>query len=148
MEATFENWRAICETKARYCRFVDAKDWANYAQCFTEDLVFDVTALGGRRVEGRDAALTFIRSSVEGAKTAHHVHNPEMTFDRAGADVIWAMQDRVQWIDSPCPYPGYGGHVGYGQYHERYIKGADGRWRIASVRITNFVFDTTPPAEG
>lgn len=29
---------AIAEVKARYCLTLDTKDWAGYADCFTEDL--------------------------------------------------------------------------------------------------------------
>jgi hypothetical protein len=58
-----------------------------------------------------------------------------MRFDGEGADVIWAMQDRVEWITGPSPYPGFRGHVGYGHYHERYVKRRDGGWRIKSVKL-------------
>jgi SnoaL-like domain len=41
MTTNFTDWLAICETKARYCLCLDTKDWAGYADCFTEDLVMD-----------------------------------------------------------------------------------------------------------
>jgi hypothetical protein len=62
---------AICETKARYCRCLDTKDWGGYADVFTDDLILDTTAAGGYKIEGRDKAIAAIRSSIETAKTAH-----------------------------------------------------------------------------
>jgi len=31
-EINFSDYVAICETKARYCRTLDSKDWAGYAE--------------------------------------------------------------------------------------------------------------------
>ena len=53
----FEDWQAICETKARYCRCMDTKDWLGWADVFTEDLVLDSTPAGGYRIEGLGAQL-------------------------------------------------------------------------------------------
>jgi hypothetical protein len=144
MQAEFADWLAITETKARYCRCLDTKDWAGYADCFTEDLVLDTTPAGGYRVEGRDAAITTIRGSVENARTAHHVHNPEMIFDADGANVIWAMQDRVDWSEDRIAQMGDLGHTGFGHYRERYVKCPDGRWRIKATTLSYLHFDTRP----
>ena len=80
MAGYFEDWVAICETKARYCRCMDTKDWEGWADVFTEDLVLDSGPAGGYRVEGRDKVIAMVRKSIETAKTAHQVHNPEVTF--------------------------------------------------------------------
>jgi len=148
MSATFADWVAICETKARYCRFMDTKDWAGWADCFTTDLILDTSPVGGYRVEGRDAAIESVLGSIEHAKTAHQVHNPEIAFDAdgQGADVIWAMNDRVQM--APDRQHGtYGGHTGYGHYRERYVKCPDGRWRIARTTLSYLRFDPHPPGD-
>ena len=107
MNANFADWVAICETKARYCRCLDTKDWDGYADVFTEDLILDTSPAGGYKIAGRSEAIAAIRSSVETAKTAHQVHNPEMTFtaDGASADVIWAMNDRVIWSPERADLP-------------------------------------------
>jgi hypothetical protein len=145
MTATFADWVAICETKARYCRCMDTKDWAGWADCFTEDLVLDTTPAGGYRVEGRDEAIRTVLGSIEHAKTAHQVHNPEMEFDPdgQGAEVIWAMNDRVQMAPDK-QHEGYGGHTGYGNYRERYVKCPDGKWRIKRTTLSYLHFDAHP----
>lgn len=146
MAASFADWVAICETKARYCRCLDTKDWQGYADVFTEDLVLDTGPAGGYKIEGRDEAIRRIRASVESAKTAHQVHNPEMTFaeDGKSADVIWAMNDRVIWGADRVASMGNLGHTGYGHYREHYIKCADGKWRIGHQTLSYLTFDKVP----
>lgn len=140
--ASFADWLAICETKARYCRLMDTKDWEGWADCFTEDLVLDTSAARGERIEGRDEAIRYVRGSIDQAKTAHQVHNPEVTFadDGSAADVIWAMQDRVEMAPDR-PVSGHLGHTGYGHYRERYVRCPDGRWRIRETRLSYLHMD-------
>jgi ketosteroid isomerase-like protein len=124
----FADWLAICEVKARYCRFLDTKDWAGYADLFTDDLVLDTTGSGGARIEGREAAVAMVRGSVEQAITTHHVHSPEIRIEGDEATGIWAMQDQLAWTDGRKL-------LGYGHYHERYRR-VGGEWKIAESRLT------------
>jgi uncharacterized protein (TIGR02246 family) len=140
--AEIEAYIAICEVKARYCRTLDTKDWAGYADVFTEDFELDTSAAGGPpAIRGREAAVRMVRGAVEKARTAHQVHSPEIRLDGDTAQVVWAMQDRVVWSPERRPAPGYIGHTGYGHYHERYVR-KDGRWRIAAQRLTRLHVDT------
>jgi ketosteroid isomerase-like protein len=141
-EITLSDYIAICETKARYCRTLDSKDWDGYADVFTEDLLLDTEPAGGYKVHGRDQAIRLVRGSVEHAKTAHQVHSPEIQFHGDSADVIWAMQDRVVWPRDRAEKMGNLGHTGYGQYHEHYVRCPDGRWRIKRQQLTRFHVDT------
>ena len=143
MAGTFEDWQAIVETKARYCRLMDTKDWDGWKDCFHYDLVLDTTPAGGYRIEGRDKVIAMVRSSIETAKTAHHVHNPEITFDEdgQGAAVIWAMQDRVEMGPERHAELGEAGHTGYGHYRERYVKCPDGKWRIKETQLSYLHYD-------
>lgn len=129
----FADWLAICNVKADYCRLLDTKQWDAWAQLFTQDCGFDTTQSGGSIVEGRDAMVGFVRASLADAKTAHQVHSPQMTFDGPdAADVIWAMQDRV--IKDTFDL------TGFGHYHERYVRTAEG-WRIAAQTLTRLILD-------
>jgi len=142
-EVRFADWVAICETKARYCRCLDTKDWVGYADCFTEDFLLETP--GGWSVSGRDEAVKKIRGSIETAQTAHQVHNPEIAFDGLdAADVVWAMQDRVIWGEDRRPQMGDAGHTGYGHYRERYLRCPDSRWRIARQTLSYLIFDKHP----
>jgi hypothetical protein len=129
--AAIEARTAITETKLRYCRCLDTKDWAGFADCFTEDLTLDTRPAGGAITEGRDVSITTVRGSIDAAITVHQVHGPEITFvDADTAHVIWAMQDRVIWPAGTGFDPSVSGLSGFGHYTERYVRCADGRWRI------------------
>lgn len=139
--AEIEAYIEISQVKARYCRTLDTKDWAGYADVFTEDFELDTSAAGGPPpIRGREAAVRMVRGAVEKATTAHQVHSPEIKLEGDTAHVIWAMQDRVVWSPERRPTPGYLGHTGYGHYHERYVR-QEGRWRIAAQRLTRLHVD-------
>ena len=125
----FEDWLAICNLKARYCRSLDTKDWDGYAALFTDDFVLDTSGSGGQRIAGRDDAVAYVRSSISADTiTTHHVHTPEIEVDGDAATGIWAMQDRNIW-------PTGRKLLGFGHYHERYRRVA-GEWRISESRLT------------
>jgi hypothetical protein len=139
--AELQAYVEISQVKARYCRTLDTKDWAGYADIFTEDFELDTSAAGGPpTIHGREAAIRMVRSAVETAYTAHQVHSPEIELDGDTAHVVWAMQDRVVWGADRRPKMGYVGHTGYGHYHERYVR-RGGRWRIAAQRLTRLHVD-------
>jgi hypothetical protein len=131
----------IKTTKARYCRFLDTKDWQGFASVFTENAVLDVREDAGTDpMHGISVIIETVRHVVQHAKTAHQVHSPEITFDGPdAADVIWAMEDRLVWEEGKSPIPG-STMTGYGHYHERYIR-QDGRWLIASLKLTRLNID-------
>jgi hypothetical protein len=131
--------------KARYCRFLDTKDWDGYAAVFTEDAVMDVredTGLGP--ITGIEAIFAQVRAAVGPATICHQVHSPEFEFSGPdNAQGIWSMQDVVIWEDGNSPIDGVSAMTGYGQYHEQYRKVA-GEWKIAALRLTRFHVDKRP----
>ncbi|NHO67407.1 nuclear transport factor 2 family protein [Aestuariicella hydrocarbonica] len=144
---SFSDYLDICETKARYCRALDSKNWEEFTDVFTEDLLLDTAPAGGYTIHGRAEAISSIRSSVEAANTAHQVHSPEITFHGDSADVIWAMQDRIVWSAEQTQHKGNPGFTGYGHYHEHYVRCADGRWRIQRQQLTRLFLDVHPNRE-
>lgn len=127
----------ICELKARYCRYLDTKRWEDWAQLFTEDVTFDTSEAGGPPpIHDRDEAVRLVRATIETARTAHHVHAPEIRIDGDSAEGVWAMQDRVVFENGVAL-------TGYGHYAEVYVKSA-GAWRIAATKLTRLHVDYTP----
>jgi hypothetical protein len=127
--------------KARYCRFLDTKDWHGLTGLFLADAVRHVeqdTHLPP--IHGRDALIAQIKAAVVDAATSHQVHTPEIEIDGDGANGLWAMQDRVVWQPGKSPVPGVASITGYGQYHETYRLTPDG-WRFASLKLTRFHVD-------
>ncbi|WP_454882509.1 nuclear transport factor 2 family protein [Sphingomonas oryzagri] len=140
-----ETYDAIRTVKAKYCRFLDSKDWQGLESIFTPDIVLDVSEDTGKPpFEGREAAIDCIRWSVTDAKSAHQIHFSEITLDgEDAADVITPMQDRVVWATGKCPVPGVASITGFGHYRERYVK-QDGAWKIAHLQLTRLHVDVYP----
>ena len=127
--------------KARYCRFLDTKDWDGFTGLFLDDAVLDVEQdTGLPPIHGRAALITQIKAAVIDAATSHQVHTPEIVVDDDRATGVWAMQDRVVWQPGKSPVPGVASITGYGQYHETYRFTPDG-WKFASVKLTRFHVD-------
>lgn len=141
-ETYAQDYIAISQVKARYCRFLDTKDWAAYEDLFTEDFELNVPG-GSPPIRGRAAAIKSIRSAVDHAQTAHQIHSPEIQIDGDVAHVIWAMQDRVIWGPGRLAAIEEGGHTGFGQYHERYVR-ENGRWRIAALELRYLIYEPHP----
>jgi hypothetical protein len=131
--------------KARYCRFLDTKDWDGFASLFTAGAVMDVREdTGNPPITGVDAIVTQVRFAVDHAETSHQVHTPEIMLEGPDAAFgIWAMQDRVVWHDGQSPVEGIASITGYGQYHESYQR-ENGIWKIAALRLSRFHVDMHP----
>ncbi len=129
---------AICQTKARYCRALDDKDWDTYASVFTDDYELDISEdTGLAPIKGRDNAVSFVRESIGNARTAHQVHLPLIDLEGDRAKVVWALQDRLIWDP---PKHGMASMTGYGEYHQDWVL-VGGEWKIARLRLTRFHID-------
>ncbi|MCV7425560.1 nuclear transport factor 2 family protein [Mycobacterium montefiorense] len=126
--------------KARYCRYLDTKDWAAWRSIFTDDFVSDTSEAGGKLIAGADDFVAFTRKSIgrPSQATAHQVHAPEIELTSATtARGVWALQDVVRFG------PGVS-LVGYGHYHETY-ENVGGNWLIKSSKLTRLREDIVTP---
>ena len=131
---------SLRQLKARYCRFLDAKEWQAWQELFTADFVSDTRASGGALIEGRAEFIAFVRKvlGAAGRRTVHQVHAPELELTSATtARGIWALEDFVRFL------PGLSMR-GYGHYHETYEK-QEGQWRIKSSTLTRLREDIVTP---
>jgi hypothetical protein len=120
---------AIKQLKARYCRYLDTKDWQAWRGIFADELLSDTSQAGGKVIHGADDFVAFTRKGLGNRATAHQVHAPEIELTSATtARGIWALEDVVRLA------PGLNLR-GYGHYHETYEK-TDGQWRITSSTLT------------
>jgi hypothetical protein len=128
--------------KAKYCYYIDLKDWDGYAELFTLDasLITD-TAVSSRgedpmptaETRGRPAIRKMVSELLADATTVHQCHTPiiEITSSNT-ATGIWAMEDVVRMR-------GFHLHA-RGHYREQYAI-QEGRWRIASLRLARTMID-------
>jgi hypothetical protein len=124
---------AIKQLKARYFRCLDQKRWQEWGEVFTPDAHLDSSGDAPHAVAtGREAIVAMVSSGVGQAVTVHHGHMPEieiLSSDRARG--VWAMEDYLEFPGDP---PALTVH-GRGHYFEEYARGADGEWRIRSLRL-------------
>ena len=120
---------AIKQLKARYCRYLDTKDWQAWRSLFADDFLSDTSPAGGKVIQGADDFVAFTRKSLRSQATVHQVHAPEIELTSpTTARGVWALEDVVRF--------GPGVNLrGYGHYTETYEK-ADGKWLIASSTLT------------
>jgi hypothetical protein len=115
---------------ARYARFGDTQDWAEFRKLFTDDLVYSAEA-GPRpspeapqaiSIQGRDTFIGGMAEMLKGVQTCHRMYLPEITI--TGPDTAkstWGLHDLVKRPE--CIFNGYG-HI-----HQDYVK-VDGEWKI------------------
>lgn len=134
----------IKQLKARYCYYLDTKEWDKFVETLTEDVTIDcdtAVSTNGRdpepfpQVVGRSTQRVAIERLAAEAYTVHQVHSPiiELTSPTT-AKAIWAMEDVID-------KPGYFLHA-RGHYHETYRK-ESGVWRIASIHLTRTLVETS-----
>jgi SnoaL-like domain len=120
---------AIKQLKARYCRYLDSKDWQAWRSLFSDDFLSDTSPAGGKVIQGADDFVAFTRKSLRSQATVHQVHAPEIELTSpTTARGVWALEDVVR----------FGPAVnlrGYGHYTETYEK-VDGQWLITSSTLT------------
>lgn len=136
-----DEFEAIRQLKARYCRFLDAKDVESWRTVFTPSVVVKLdmaVSTGGADpmtaapVQGVDNFVPAVMASLENVATMHHCHTPEITLVSAtSATGIWAMQDLLIFADGREMH-------GAGHYHETYEK-RDGTWRISTLHLTRTI---------
>lgn len=142
-----EDRSALAELKAAYFRLLDTKRWAAWRELFTDDMVFinesgPVPTEAPPMTTSGDDFVEMVSATLADAVTVHQGHTPELTFaDDRHAHGVWAMFDWVEHAGN-----GGSGLQGFGHYHERYVKGDDGRWRIALLRLTRLRVDPVPPS--
>lgn len=131
---------SIKQLKARYCRYLDSKDWAAWRDLFTDDFVSDLVEAGGGKIVGADEFVTYTRKTIGKASqsTVHQVHAPEITLTSVTtAQGVWALNDVVRLVPLLTLH-------GYGHYHETYQK-SEGHWRIKSSKLTRLREDIATP---
>lgn len=145
MDQRHDDRAALKELKARYFRLLDTKQWAEWRELFTDDMIFiadyaPVPTADEPMTTNGDEFVEMVSQQLEHAVTVHHGHTCELRFEGdRDAYGIWAMFD---WVDSSGS--GGGSMQGYGHYHEHYVRGGDGKWRIAHLRLTRLRMDQTP----
>lgn len=130
-------YQELAFAKAKYCRALDTQDWTALSALLTDDVEFGMcsTDSEAEMIVGRTAMIENLQQLTAGARTVHHVHNPEIEVSGEQAQVIWAVQDRAVYDNGFSV-------TGYGHYVERWVN-VTGEWRAASVLLRHTIVDTS-----
>jgi SnoaL-like domain len=130
---------SIKQTKARYFRCLDTKDWQGLESTFAPDAQMDMRELSrnpDNLIIGSRRIVEFVSGSLQPLITVHHGHTVEIEFTSdTAANVILAMED-ILWRPSDTPGQKPVKYVhGWGHYRETY-RNLDGHWLIQTTTLT------------
>ena len=129
--ADLQEIEAIKRLKYTYLRCLDLKQWAEMAECFTEDAT---AAYGDGKYSfaGRDKIMQFLRDALGSPSiiSSHRVQQPEIDFTSATtATGTWALYNYMYNVQQ-----NRGIRIG-AYYHDRYVK--QGVWKFQSIGYTH-----------
>ncbi len=129
---------AIKVLMARRVRALDTRDWETYRACHAPDHVsYGIT---GGPSAGLDQMMSDLLASLEGVRTIHQVHSPEITIlSSTEARGAWALEDWLFWKQGDEEHWLHG----WGHYDDTYGK-RDGRWLFTSRRLSRLRLEHSP----
>ncbi|MDX3235139.1 nuclear transport factor 2 family protein [Streptomyces sp. ME03-5709C] len=136
---TLSDVEEIKKLKARYCRYVDTRNWDGLRDLFTHD---GRSTIGGQD-QSADEFVVIARKWLGESTSVHSVSMPEIEITGPGtASGIWGMEDIVTFPSDPGEAPK--GIHGWGHYEEEYRQ-VDNRWLIHRTALHRLRLD---PLEG
>jgi hypothetical protein len=149
----YEIAEEIREQKARYCRYLDTKQWdmleelaLSNARLTFLDVKGDVLRIGGTTFDFASPRefVHEMESLFANAQTSHAVTNGEFTLISANeVSVIWAMRDRL--VFRPILGLFSISMQGYGHYHELWQR-QDDVWRLKCLKLHRTLIEFSPVA--
>lgn len=129
--------------KARYCRYLDTKQWMAFANLLMPDASVRIIDPNGVAIAEFDSSAAFVmatRHFLDGARSIHQVHNDELTL-RSNDEVaaIWSMEDYIVFPDERA---GPATLHGYGHYFETWVL-SEGVWRLARMELRRTILEQT-----
>ncbi|SDN26784.1 nuclear transport factor 2 family protein [Streptomyces wuyuanensis] len=136
---TLSDIEEIKKLKARYCRFVDTRNWQGLRSLFTDDAR---STLSGDEQSVEDF-ISLAREWLGDSTSVHSAIMPEIEITGLGtASGVWGMEDIVTFPSGPGEAPK--GIHGWGHYKEEYRK-VNNRWLIHRMELQRLRLD---PLEG
>jgi SnoaL-like domain len=136
MSLNLEAMERIRDQKAKYCRYLDTKQFDHWEAIFKADarIVFYNLDNSVMREFNSIAELSpMTRGLFATTRTIHQTHNSEIEFkSETHATAIWSMEDRHIYApegDNPSKTM-----HGYGFYHETWEL-VGGEWKLASLEL-------------
>ena len=131
-EAASADIEAVKIVMARYFRFMDTKQWSALRGILADDMSMSAPddVADSKPLVGADRVVRMVERVLGPAVTTHRGYLPEIELvgpDEAHA--IWAMDDLVEFADTP-----ENNFRGCGHYHATYVRTDEG-WKIQSLEL-------------
>jgi hypothetical protein len=142
MSENFGALEEIRDRKAKYCRYLDTKQFDEWEALFSKDA--RITFYGPRGeilldIASFDEFSRLTRELFATTTTIHQVHNSEITFQSASeARAIWSMEDWHRY--TPTAKDSRKSLHGYGHYYETW-RLADGSWKLSRLELRRIILD-------
>ncbi|GAA4330916.1 nuclear transport factor 2 family protein [Variovorax defluvii] len=150
MKLSFDIAEIIRQKKAKYCRFVDTKQWKQFEALALPDARFIFYDVNGKVLHdfpSPESLLAPTARLLDGARSSHRVSNSELSLiSETQVEAIWAMEDYLV-------FPAKNGKPatamrGYGHYHEIWECKEDD-WFLKKLELTRQIFHSYAlPSEG
>jgi SnoaL-like domain len=128
--------------KARYCRFIDQKQWDNFRGLFMPQVLLRFHGVDGSLLYEYTDLSGFIEQTgalLKSAQTIHQVHNPEIELISATkAHAIWSMEDRIIFPEGVTG--SFRSMHGNGHYEETLEKVHD-KWLTSTLTLTRTILN-------
>ena len=120
-------YEEIRQLLSRRTRLIDGKHWDELVKIYTDDVVAHHLGTKGGR-----ALVDAVAKTLEGVRSIHHVHLPEILLTSATtAKAIVPMEDLLLWEKDGVKHWAHG----YGHYHQSFLK-TDRGWLISDHKLT------------
>ena len=130
--------------KAKYCRFVDTKQWDDLAALLVPRPTlrfFDAERVLLYEFDSTEKWIELMKAYLAGAHTIHQVHNSEIeVVSNVEVQAIWSMEDYLilaEGHDRPASVHGYG------HYHETW-RLMENAWRITRIDLYRTILLVEP----
>lgn len=123
---------AVKQLRARYCRCIDTKAWAELRSVLAPDVELDLPSLKDRGgVRGADAFIDLVQTWFANSPSLHLNVLPEIEIrSESAATAIWKQEHFLPQAYSLGSKHGHGYGYSYDTYEKR-----DGVWLVKSVRL-------------
>jgi hypothetical protein len=143
-----ETLNLIRQSKARYCRYIDSKQWKAFRDLFSPDASIQIIDTAGATMAQFDNTDDFVKSAIDfigAGQSIHQVHNEE--FEQISGEqieAIWSMEDYIVFPATHHP-PLVSVH-GYGHYFETWRKSGN-TWQISKLQLRRSILELVHRSE-
>lgn len=143
-----EDLNVIRQSKAKYCRYIDSKQWQAFRALFAPGASIRIVDPAGATMAEFDNANDFVKSAMDfigSGRSIHQIHNEEFEhISEEQIEAIWSMEDYI--VFPATHHPPLASVHGYGHYFETWRKNDD-TWQISKLELRRSILELVHRSE-